>query len=458
MLSPLQPFRVRQQAALSKLQQVTLRQCYQPVIGTVGLAFYLSLTDYAGADGTWSPAVMHASLIDQLQVSPADLNQARGYLEALGLLKSYQPKKIQGNAQTQLVSYEVIAPLEVGSFLQHPLYAALLMNKIGDQAFYRLMRRFEWEEMDASEYVEVTQSFSQVFDYPSDQAIKDAQNQDALSGSYRQQTAPNPAEASLDQESQDSFRYGQVLDILEAAQVNSRLFTRELRQQMASLHQVYGFNEEQVATVIKLAYQDQTEQIAMDQLPSQALREQGQYSNNQAQIIATAEILPPLAFLKQVKQAKGGIRSDQEGYNLEAALEKVKLSPAIVNLAVYYLLVMEGRDHLYKSNFEKLLDEWQQKGIKEVHQVFRYIEDKRQAQAKKSSQESGRPYGRTHKGAGGHQRQEVVPSWLAKQRQEGQDSRQASSQAQPEASPATSQATQTFVNPFKKGSAQELDH
>ena len=427
---------------------------------------------------------MHASLIDQLQVSPADLNQARGYLEALGLLKSYQPKKVQGNAQTQLVSYEVIAPLEVGSFLQHPLYAALLMNKIGDQAFYRLMRRFEWEEMDASEYVEVTQSFSQIFDYPSDQAIKDAQNQDALSGSYRQQTAPNPAEASLDQESQDSFRYGQVLDILEAAQVNSRLFTRELRQQMASLHQVYGFNEEQVATVIKLAYQDQTEQIAMDQLPSlakrykaslsnkesaanqagqlkdqiqaraQTLREQGQYSNNQAQIIATAEILPPLAFLKQVKQAKGGIRSDQEGYNLEAALEKVKLSPAIVNLAVYYLLVMEGRDHLYKSNFEKLLDEWQQKGIKEVHQVFRYIEDKRQAQAKKSSQESERPYGRTHKGAGGHQRQEVVPSWLAKQRQEGQDSRQ----AKPEASPATSQATQTFVNPFKKGSAQELDH
>ena len=101
MLSPLQPFRVRQQAPLSQLQQVTLRQCYQPVIGTVGLAFYLSLTDYAGADGTWSPAVMHASLIDQLQVSPADLNQARGYLEALGLLTSYQPKKVQGNAQTQ---------------------------------------------------------------------------------------------------------------------------------------------------------------------------------------------------------------------------------------------------------------------------------------------------------------------------------------------------------------------
>ena len=95
MLSPLQPFRVRQQAPLSQLQQVTLRQCYQSVIGTVGLAFYLSLTDYAGADGAWSPAIMHASLIDQLQVSPADLNQARGYLEALGLLKSYQPKKVQ---------------------------------------------------------------------------------------------------------------------------------------------------------------------------------------------------------------------------------------------------------------------------------------------------------------------------------------------------------------------------
>ena len=378
--------------------------------------------------------------------------------------------------------------VEVGGFLQHPLYAALLMNKIGDQAFYRLMRRFEWEELDASEYVEVTQSFSQVFDYPSDQAIKDAQNQDALSGSYRQQTATNPVEANLDQASHDNFGYGQVLDILEAAQVNSRLFTRELRQQMASLHQVYGFNEEQVATVIKLAYQDQTEQIAMDQLPSlakrykaslsskesassqagqlkdqiqaraQTLREQGQYSKNQAQIIATAEILPPLAFLKQVKQAKGGIRSDQEGYNLEAALEKVKLSPAIVNLAVYYLLVMEGRDHLYKSNFEKLLDEWQQKGIKEVHQVFRYIEDKRQAQAKKSSQESGRPYARYHKGTGAHQRQEVVPSWLAKQRQEGQDSGQASSQPKSVARPAASQATQTFVNPFKKGSAQELDH
>ena len=65
------------------------------------------------------------------------------------------------------------------------------------------------------------------------------------------------------------------------------------------------------------------------QARAQTLREQGQYSNNQAQIIATAEILPPLAFLKQVKQAKGGIRSDQEGYNLEAALEKVKLSPFI---------------------------------------------------------------------------------------------------------------------------------
>ncbi len=85
-----------------------------------------------------------------------------------------------------------MAPLEINSTA--PLYAALLMNKIGDQAFYRLMRRFEWEEMDASEYGS-DPSFSQIFDYPSDQAIKDAQNRDAI-WLYRQQTAPNPAEAN----------------------------------------------------------------------------------------------------------------------------------------------------------------------------------------------------------------------------------------------------------------------
>ncbi len=51
MLSPYSPFGFGSKR-LSQLQQVTLRQCYQPVIGTVGLAFYLSLTDYAERDAT----------------------------------------------------------------------------------------------------------------------------------------------------------------------------------------------------------------------------------------------------------------------------------------------------------------------------------------------------------------------------------------------------------------------
>ncbi len=81
--------------------------------------------------------------------------------------------------------------------------------------------------------MEVTRSFSQVFDYPS-HCFTATQNQDVFICSYRQQYAPNPAEANLDQASQDSFRYGQVLDILEVARLIAD--HAELRQQMASLH------------------------------------------------------------------------------------------------------------------------------------------------------------------------------------------------------------------------------
>ena len=420
MISPLQPFKTRYATVLAPQQLTILTRCYQPIIGATSVSVYLTLQQLPLQVGQWANPMMHAQLMELLDLSAQQLTVAREQLEAVGLIRTYQRQQTGNNP---LILYDLQSPLDGVHFVSHPLYSAMLYSRIGDQAYYQLIKSFELEAIDLSDYMEVSQSFGVIFGAPSAEAIQAVQSHPLLN--------------ELDKEKPEeliSFDFARYYQLLRQAGIAEQNFTHQLRQQVQALHQLYGYNEMELAQITRLAVNATTELVEIQQLqviakrmkqstkteeakvaPQQIEMRQQQIQQQlptltplQAQVISLAENLPVEAFLNQVKQSKQGLMSSQESYNLKQVMEKTTLSAAIINLIVYYLLMIEKQETLFKSVLERTVDEWQQQQIQEVSQVFPYIEAKQKKKQQVSTSNKGYAPRK-------QQKTELIPEWLKQQ-------------------------------------------
>ena len=446
MISPLQPFKTRYVTPLSPQHLTLLTRCYQPIIGAASVSLYLTLHQLPLQAGQWANPLMHAQLMELLDLSAQQVTVAREQLEAVGLLRTYQRQTTKANP---LMAYELHAPLTLEQFMAHPLYSATLYSRIGDQAYYQLVKSFEIETIDLNEYMEVSQGFNTIFGAPSEAAIQAVQAQLLTTTSEETITA----EVTL------SFDFSRYYDLLRQSKVPEQNFTHQLRQRVQALHQLYGYNEVELAQMTRLAVNETTGQIEETQLQAIAKRMKQKTQDDepkvdaqtltkrqqqlqaqvadltplQAQIISLAESLPAEAFLNQVKQSKQGLMSSQESYNLRQLLTKTTLPVAVVNLVVYYLLMIEKQETLFKATLERTVDEWQQQQIHDVTQVFPYIvakqKQKQQKQAGSQSTYTKRKPTKT----------EPIPTWL--QQPKIIDGGQGATESAPTATPVVDDAT-----------------
>lgn len=437
-VQPLQPFEIAYPYDQT-VSYASLTQCYQPIVGGFAISLYLTLLHLPAQRRRYQ----HTDLMQQMDSNLQVIEASRQALEAVGLLDSYRDEASHEKVQQQTYLYQLYAPKTIPAFLQDALLSTALYEKIGDQRFQELMEA-NFPQEDPANLAKVSRSFQQQFKAASPRGRQEVQAmQKALHQAEAQQTL--------------SFDYSKYLRLLIADGIDHAQLTQHLKEEVLALTQVYGLDEVQMAQLTKLAYNHITKRLEIEQLKAIVQQRQSSvayvnasgeaqqeestdfketqvkrlkelkesypnFKEETYQLILLAEHLPKDAFLKQTKKALDGFATDNELYYIKELSERTNLNEAVINILVYYLLVIQKNPNVYKNSLQRFANEWQQQNIQSAPQALIYIQDKeikRQKQQERRQQSYAnrrQPY------------QEVVPEWM-KEAQKAQSDKGASHSA-----------------------------
>ncbi len=147
-------YEVRLVSEITDLDKKTLTLLYQPLIGHVSLALYLTLVEL----GKTSKENDILFLSKQLDVTLNDLLIAFSRLEALGLIRRFVEKEKLFN----VYYLDVYAPKDPNGFFNDIIFVSLLKKYVGNDHFEELVNAFKLEQ-SAKKGKEVSASITDVF-------------------------------------------------------------------------------------------------------------------------------------------------------------------------------------------------------------------------------------------------------------------------------------------------------
>ena len=162
---------VRLASFIADFDRDTLSNLYQPMIGFEGLSLYMTLWSEANNEKI-SPLCNHEQLFLRMRMPAGAFVEARKYLEATGLLKTF----VSEGQDFKIYHYELYAPKSPRGFFEDALLYGMLIKSIGENNANRLKNIYLVEpKQDYGE--EITAKFAEVF-HPefNDEAFIDAAN------------------------------------------------------------------------------------------------------------------------------------------------------------------------------------------------------------------------------------------------------------------------------------------
>lgn len=413
-IQPNQPFVVRRIPALSPHQGRILLRFYQPILGSQALALYLTLNQLNPQATQWSRRWVHAQLLTILDLGIQDLDQGRKKLEGVGLLKTYRQQDPDLAPSQQLLVYALQPPLEVGDFLENPLLASALAHKLGSDSLEDLVGEFRQDPVPADQFKEVSSQFDQVFGMTSHRISPPP------SGNFVRQKGQSDRTSSAGDLDPDLLE-----EALRAKGLPDRELTQALYHRLQALATVYSLDIYELAHVTYLASHHETGRVQYDRLdeivqkqghvaqagkssgaqPPQRAQEEldsdraqkiqeayPQLNQDHIQLILLCDQMTPTIFNRFIKSKIGGFATDNETYYLEDLARRTHLSDSVINYLIYHLLVILDRPNLYKSDLQRLANEWQQLGLETVGEVMVHMLNQQKIQAVKDKPRKQRQY------------------------------------------------------------------
>ena len=148
---------VRLASLIADYDRDTLSNLYQPMIGFEALSLYMTLWSEANNEKV-SPLCTHEQVFLRMRMPASAFVDARKYLEATGLLKTFVS---EGN-DFKIYHYELYAPKSPSGFFDDTLLYGMLIRSIGESNANRLKKIYVLDtHQDYGK--EITASFAEVF-------------------------------------------------------------------------------------------------------------------------------------------------------------------------------------------------------------------------------------------------------------------------------------------------------
>ena len=229
---------VRLASLIADFDRDTLSNLYQPIIGFEALALYMSLWSEANNERV-SPLCTHEQLFLRMRIPAGAFVEARKYLEAAGLLKTY----VAEGQDFKIYHYELYAPKSPRGFFDDALLYGMLIKSIGESNANRLKNIYLIEpKQDYGE--EITAQFQEVF-HPE---FNDAAFLEAAS-------SPNKVKGRNAGKIKGQFSYELFFKHLTSiSQIKESAFNKSEMKEIERLATLNGVSEEDAAILVNQLY------------------------------------------------------------------------------------------------------------------------------------------------------------------------------------------------------------
>ena len=229
---------VRLASMIADYDRDTLSNLYQPMIGFEALSLYMTLWSEANNEKV-SPLCTHEQMFLRMRMPASAFVDARRYLEATGLLKTYVS---EGN-DFKIYHYELYAPKSPRGFFDDALLYGMLIRSIGESNATRL-KSIYLVDVKQNFGKEITAKFSEVF-HPefNDQAFVEAADAD------------NKVKGRNSGKIKGEFSYELFFSALgEISQLKDSSFRKEEMKEIERLATLNGVDEKEAANLVNQVY------------------------------------------------------------------------------------------------------------------------------------------------------------------------------------------------------------
>lgn len=229
---------VRLASMIADYDRDTLSNLYQPMIGFEALSLYMTLWSEANNEKV-SPLCTHEQVFLRMRMPASAFVDARKYLEATGLLKTFVS---EGN-DFKIYHYELYAPKSPSGFFDDTLLYGMLIRSIGESNANRLKKIYVLDtHQDYGK--EITASFAEVFhpELNDSSFVEAAESKGGVKGRNRGKI-------------KGAFSYEQFFNSLkEISQLKESAFRKEEMKEIERLSTLNGVDENEAANLVNQVY------------------------------------------------------------------------------------------------------------------------------------------------------------------------------------------------------------
>lgn len=340
-------YEIRFASLITNVDKDSLLELYQPIIGAPAAILYLTLLKQKkNADG--GTIFKMEQLLKTMQISAGELHSARRFLEAVGLIRTYE----SAAEDVRCYIYVVYSPKSPKAFFDDVLFKGLLIQNVGEKEAKRLANKYKVNLSIPEDYKEVSASFVDVYklDYDDPSFKKEFGN--SIIGR-------DHGRAQLEFNYDLFFGYVQ-----ENSSIVSSIFKKKDLKEIERLATLFGLNEKQMAFIIIDEYiPEGTQHFNFESIKSKceesirynqvAKTEKSNVSSDSAMSskIQMMEEVAPAKFLQYLQQGTKPAKSD---INIVNSLSKdYGFGNGIINAVVEYVLY-KNNNILSKNYCEKI--------------------------------------------------------------------------------------------------------
>ncbi|RMC49443.1 DnaD domain protein [Lactobacillus sp. ESL0225] len=397
--NPKQPFLIINRVEISITALRILVKLYQPLIGSLALALYLSLNEDYRPQMILSDAHGLYSLQEQLDCDLKSLFIALHKLEAVGLV---QTKLLDNKIMGQVLTFRLAEVPSSSEFFATTLLASLLKEKVGVTVFQKLSSDFAHENKQNKNTVtglanaqDISASFMDVFSLPKAEAIDPSPE---VKQAVRENQVGQNQQASINQ--QDSIDWDFMKQQFEIYQIPNSEIDKN-REAIRGLMRTYGLAEQEFVdetlsclhgeyqlnmplikrTIANTIHGTDTQQQNQKRtLQANSTFNDKQFSKKEQEILQLAHEKTPAQFIYYLKNESHDFVDASEYQLLDNLYNQKGISADLLNILTYVCL--QSSPKLSYNLTNTILHDWLQHGVHSGEQALEYIAKRKQTKQK----------------------------------------------------------------------------
>lgn len=398
---PADTYKVVNKSLLNEENKLVLNLLYMPLIGNTAMGLYLTLYNEIKTNTYVSYEFTHHHLMSCMNLSLREIKEARIKLEGIGLLKTYYKE-----GSINEIIYELYSPITSYEFFNHPIFNVTLYNYLGKEEYTRIKSYFRMPNINLDGFIDITSAFDMTFKSKGVNNIK-----------FEEYELIKKEVGRLKYENE--YDFDTLIDGLPKNLFSNKAFNKSVKELIRDLSFLYNIDIFDMQSILKssvnekgLIDKDTLKKSARSyyeinndgKLPSLIFNSQPEYLrsplgdlSNRGKMINVFETLSPYKYLRH---KNNGVKPSMRDMKiLEDLITEYKLTPAVVNVLVDYVL-RTNNGKLNKNYAETIASHWKRCNIETAKEAMEIAEKEHKKYNKNSKVQN--------------KKEEIMPSWFNK--------------------------------------------